>query len=157
MGIHPLIMFEPDPQRAHLAGEFGADHVFSGEVDHQRLIELSGRRGGGDVVFECSGTSPAINLALKYVRPGGIIVSVGVSRVPSEVMLRLAVTKEVNLRGAMAYTTEFQQAIDFLERGVISPKQLVSEIVPLQEIDSAFQRCLGKGKPLKILIEPNAP
>ena len=154
MGITPLVVIEPDPPRARLATEFGADHVFTKEVDRQFLENLFRVKGGSDVIFECSGTAPALNLSLEFVRPGGTGVLVGVSRVPLEVLRRSVVTKEINLLGALAYTTDFQQAIQFLERGVISPKELVSEIVPLKEIDAAFRRCLGQGKPLKVLVEP---
>ncbi len=154
MGINPLVVIEPDPRRAQIASDFGADHVFT-KIDRQFLQNLLGNRGGSDVIFECSGTAPAINLALELVRPAGTVVLVGVSRVPLEITVRTIVVKEINLLGALAYTTDFQRAIQFLERKVISPKELVSEIVPLNEIDTAFNRCLGQGKPLKVLIEPN--
>jgi 2-desacetyl-2-hydroxyethyl bacteriochlorophyllide A dehydrogenase len=155
MGISPLVVIEPDPPRARLATDFGADHVFTKEVDRQFLQNLFGVKGGSDVIFECSGTGLAISLGLELVRPRGKVVLVGVSRIPLEILMRPVVTKEIDLLGVLAYTTDFQQAIQILERGVISPKEFVTEIVPLKEIEAAFRRCLGQGKPLKVLIEPN--
>lgn len=155
MGIIPVVVIEPDRPRARLATDFGADHVFTKEIDRPFLQNLWGIKGGCDVVFECSGTAPAVNLALELVHPAGTVVLVGVSKAPLEVYLRSVVTKEINILGTLGSTTEFQQAIQFLERGVISPKELLTEIVPLKDIDLVFRRCLGQEKPLKVLIDPN--
>jgi len=155
MAITPLIVIEPDPIRAKIAKELGADHVLQKEINRSFLQKLLEIRGGSDVAFECSGTPPALNLALDLVRPAGTIVLVGVIRAPLDFMLRPIVVKEIKVLGSFGYTTEFQQAIEFLEKGVISAKNLVSEIVPLRDIELAFQRCLGSEKPLKVLVALN--
>lgn len=155
MGIGALIVIEPDQSRALLAAEFGADYVFAPDEDRPLLDNSFLIKGGSDVVFECSGSSQSINLALELVHPGGTVVMVGINRVPVDFLRRKAVFEEITLLGTLAYTTtEFEQAIQLLERGFISSKDFVSEIVSLKEIDSAFRRLLSHGRPLKVLIEP---
>ncbi len=154
MDISPLIVIEPDKSRASLVRNFGVDNVFMPDESHRFLSKSFPTKGGSDVVFECSGVPQAMNIALEVVRPGGTIVMVGVNRKPADILMLNAVTKEIILLGTLAYSTEFEQAIQLLEREFLSSKDFISDIVPLKEIDSAFSRLLSEGKPLKVLVEP---
>jgi threonine dehydrogenase-like Zn-dependent dehydrogenase len=80
-GVGPIAMLglSSDQARFELAREFGVDHIV--EVDRtdplQAVPDLIG--GPPDVVVETSGSSAAIQTAIKLVRRSGRVVAIGLS------------------------------------------------------------------------------
>ena len=79
-------------------------------------------------------------------RPGGI-----------EIPTTMAVLKEIELQGAIAYTKEeFKTCIDLISEKQIDVNKFVSKIVSLEEVQNAFvELTSGTSDKIKILIDPN--
>ena len=96
---------------------------------------------GFDKVIECCGNSPAVSNSLMAVKPGGKIVLVGVSLGTVTMPSIIAVTKELDIRGAIAYTAdEFKTCIDLMATKKIDVTKFLDEIVPLSDIQESFEK-----------------
>ena len=111
---------------------------------------------GFDVVIDCSGTTKAVESELMTVKPGGTIILVGVSPKPIEFASVIAVMKELTIKGAIAYTKEeFKNCISLMANKKIDVMKFVDDIVPLEEIQKAYERLTsGTDDAVKIMIDP---
>ncbi len=117
---------------------------------------LDKTNGGFDIVIECCGNAPAVGSALLSARPGGTVVLAGVSLGAITIPTAIAVTSELTLKGAIAYTKEeFQTVIDLMANKQINVAPFVSKIIRLEEVQEAFQELTsGTSDSIKILIDP---
>ena len=113
--------------------------------------------GGFDVVIECCGNSPAVSSAMMAVRPGGTVILVGVSLGTVTIPTAVAVTRELTLQGAIAYTVdEFKTCIDLIANKKIEVLKFVDDIVGLDGVQGAYERLTsGTDDAVKILVDPN--
>lgn len=79
MGASAVIGVEAVPARAELAGRMGADHVvdFTKSDPVSEILRLTGGRGV-DVAIEALGRQETFEAALRVLRPGGTLSSLGV-------------------------------------------------------------------------------
>ncbi len=105
-----------------------------------RLSELS--CGGFDVAFEAVGAADALETCVEAVKPGAKVVMIGNTVAPTiPFNMNRAVLKEVSLIGSVSCTRqEFTETIDLIACGLIKPEQYVSEIIPLEQLQHAFER-----------------
>jgi L-iditol 2-dehydrogenase len=92
-----------------------------------------------DVVYECSGDAQAIAQALQLLKPGGILVLVGITEAndiffPIHELRRKEITI-INIRRQVHCT---QKAIDLLDRGRINMDSIVTHRFSLEETQKAF-------------------
>ena len=69
----------------------------------------------------------------------------------------MAVMKELVLQGAIAYTyNEFKSCIDLIANKKIDVMKFVDDIVPLEQVQKAYERLTcGTDSAVKILVDPN--
>ena len=79
MGATTIIAVDRVPARLAMAKRMGADHVvdFSAVDPVEAILELTDGRGV-DVAIEALGTQPTFEAALRVLRPGGTLSSLGV-------------------------------------------------------------------------------
>jgi alcohol dehydrogenase len=79
MGASTIIGVEAIPARAEIARKLGADHIvdFSTVDPVHEILKLTGGRGV-DVAIEALGTQETFEAALRVLRPGGTLSSLGV-------------------------------------------------------------------------------
>ncbi len=121
----------------------------------QIMQELSG--GGFDIAFEVVGGGDTLNTCVEGLRPGGTIVMIGNSIEPLvEFNMNRAVLQEINLRGSVSCTRqEFEETIDLIASGAIDPEKYVTDVVPLEGLQQAFERLISKTDPvLKVVVKP---
>lgn len=112
---------------------------------------------GFDVVLECCGNSPAVSTSLMAVAPGGTVVLVGVSLGTVTMPSIVAVTKELTIKGAIAYDAEeFNTCIDLMATKKIDVLKFLDQIIPLSKIQNAFEELTsGKSSTVKIIVDHN--
>ena len=113
--------------------------------------------GGFDVVFEAVGASETLNTCIEAVKPGGEIVMVGNSITPEiAVNVNRLVLKEVKLHGSVSCTREeFTETIELIASGMIDAESYVTDILPLDNLQLAFERLTTENDPiLKAVIKP---
>ena len=78
MGAAQILVVDTDADRLKMSQRFGASTVFLAEGDVvQEILDFTNGRGV-DVAIEALGTQPTFENALRVLRPGGTLSSVGV-------------------------------------------------------------------------------
>lgn len=109
---------------------------------------------GFDVVCECSGAEPAAALALDAVRRGGRYVHVGIFGRPVTLDLDQLLYHEVTYTSGFASTPgSWQRAMALLDAGLISLDPLISDVVPLDQWERAFDATRA-GEGMKFVLDP---
>jgi L-idonate 5-dehydrogenase len=106
-----------------------------------------------DVAVEASGVAAGLDTCLRLVRRGGVVVQLGM--LPpgrSPFAGNLVVSREIELRGAFRFDTEFDDALALLAaEGAFDG--LVSAVVPVREAESAFALAADRGRSCKVLLD----
>ena len=91
------------------------------------------------------------------MKPGGKIIMIGNSIPPTiPFSMNRVVLQEIQLIGSVSCTQEeFTQTIDLIANGVIDPEKYVSDILPLDQLQTAFERLTSPNDPVvKLVIRP---
>jgi len=123
-------------------------------VDPNQDVASLWNNRGVTTVFECAGVSSTVELALNSVPRGGQVVLLGLSSSSASFTPLKFVREEIRLSGSIIYDhpTDFARTIALVEKGILSPKLIVSHTFPLQEIGRAIQLA-STGEHGKILLD----
>lgn len=156
-GASYVAVSEVNESRAKRAVELGVadEYILANDKFGEVVAEKTGL--GFDKVIECCGNSGAVTSSLMAVKPGGHIVWVGVSMAPITIPSVVAVTHEVTMTGAIAYTKEeFKTCITLMEEKQIDVLKFMSKIVPLEKTQESYDELIGgKSDSIKIIVDPN--
>jgi threonine dehydrogenase-like Zn-dependent dehydrogenase len=127
-------------------------------VDWWHAWRLAERLGAGPkhpVIFECVGMPGVLESIIDGAPLFSRVVVVGVLVGSDQITPAMAINKELDLRFAFAYTPlEFRDTLHMLAEGKVDPSPLVTGVVGLEGVDSAFA-ALGRPEThAKILIDP---
>lgn len=148
-----VAVIELDPGRRALARELGLTTVDPGEIDPGAWVADWTDGAGADVVFEVAGAAAAIRTATSLAKVRGTVVVVAIHPEPRPVDLQRVFWRELRILGARVYQrTDFEEAVRLIAAGVIPAGQLITEIVPLNAVQSAFEK-LETGAALKVLVD----
>jgi len=153
-----VIVLEPSPERRKIAKEmYGAKHVIdpSKEDPVKRVMELTNGLGVTKIV-ECSGSISGIALTVDIIAVDGKIALTGHSlgtKVPIE--LGKIIWTQATILGSCGAPYFMQKTIDFLSRGIVDFKKIITHRFPIEDALEAFKLGLG-GKAGKILIYPDS-
>lgn len=151
-----LIAVAKHPEQRRFASELGADIVVEPKETRRAVRRATGSlevgsalAGGADVVIDCVGTQSSVTEDLAVVRPGGVVVLVGM---PSTVTVDLTPLwhRQVNLRGSYAYGTEpggrrtFEMAFELVAEARLG--RLVSALYPLDRYREAIDHAANAGR-----------
>lgn len=157
-GASNVVLTETNPKRGEKAVKLGVADKWYNALEEKMVPELiASTNGGFDVVIECVGNSAAVNSAITMVKPGGIVVLVGVATDAIPTYTVMAVMKELILQGAIAYTyNEFKSCIKLIADKKIDVKKFIDDIVPLEMAQKSYERLTsGDDEAVKILVDPN--
>ena len=93
---------EPAVKRREIAVSQGADAVFdptSQNVDIPEAVRDATGGRGADVVFECAGIQPTLDLALQVVRRRGTLVNIAGWKKPPTFDMNTVTFKEIVVTG----------------------------------------------------------
>ena len=108
-------------------------------------------------MFEAVGLGSTLDLAINSVKPGGKVIVIGNSITPTvQFNMNKLVLNEVQLIGSVSCTrVEFEETIDLISKGIISPENYVTDILPLDKLQTAFERLIDENDPaLKMVVKP---
>lgn len=106
-----------------------------------------------DLAIEASGSAAGLDTCLRAVRRGGTVVQLGM--LPpgmSPFAGNLVVSREIELRGALRFDAEFDEAIGLLGREELFDA-LVSAVVPVEQADEAFALAGDRTRSCKVLLD----
>ena len=156
-GASYVAITETNKARGEKAVDLKVADEYYDATDKDLVSKLMAKTNGGfDVVIECVGNGAAVNSALSLVKPGGIVVLVGVATDAVPTYTVMAVMKELVVQGAIAYTyNEFKSCIDLISRKQVDVLKFVDDIVPLERVQEAYERLTsGTDAAVKILVDP---
>jgi threonine dehydrogenase-like Zn-dependent dehydrogenase len=158
------------PFQAEAARRLGATEVISaarGEDYFKVIAERTGARiykpkigkrvlvGGVDRTFECVGSDPGIDDALRLTGTGGTVVLVGIPGITSGVDWTPVFAHELRVKAAINYNhaeswkgetwKTFDLALDLMKRREVDLGWMVSHRYPLDEYDRALRALERKG------------
>lgn len=145
-GASQVFVSEVNAVRRALAVQLGAEEVF----DPSRASleeEILRRTGFGvDVAFECAGARSTFHEAIQSVRGAGQVIIVSLSWEPVYCLPVDWVAREVEIKAVYGSRAgEWPVAMALLERRKIQVQPLISKVIPLDDIQGAFQELLRPG------------
>jgi 2-desacetyl-2-hydroxyethyl bacteriochlorophyllide A dehydrogenase len=153
-GAAAVLVSEPVVAKHALARRFGADVVIDPTAEELREAALRLTEGRGfDAVIEASGNMRAARQALELAGKGATVVLGAVYPDDAELPVRPfdLYARELTLRGSWISPYSFSRSMGLL--GSLDVEPLISEILPLDEIETAFE-LHKQGNAVKILIRP---
>lgn len=139
---------------ADVAAASGARHV-RGYLGNEILL------GGFDRVFDTVGNDRSLHDALRWVRPRGDVVLMGINFDPGHVDYSPVWAREVRLTGINCHATEadgrssFDIAADLLRAGAVDPARIITHRFPIARWRDAVRTFLDKAdsRAIKIVLE----
>ncbi|MGW2729416.1 L-idonate 5-dehydrogenase [Streptomyces sp. NPDC001494] len=109
--------------------------------------------GGFDVAVEASGAPAGLRGCVERARRGGTVVLLGLLP-PGEIGLlgNVTVTRELELRGAFRFDTEFDEALTLLTEG-LHVEPAVTHVFPLEGSAAAFAVARDRTVASKVLLD----
>ncbi len=157
-GAGKIIVMEISSRKCGIAQEMGADITLNPLSEDQNLREqiFSLTDGiGADLVFDCAGVPFSFQNSINYVKSGGQVIVVGINDKEVPINPFMLVLWEVEMKGVLGYYDEFKYVIEFLDQKRLNTKSLVSDIIPLFDLESkGFKRLLASRDEIKILVRP---
>lgn len=145
-----------DAARLALAQQLGADHVVDVERDDaSQLVRELTNGDGADVVYECSGAGPAAQQLLTLVRRAGQYAQIGLFGRPVAWDLDQVCYKELRVSGSNASVpSAWRRALALLQSGAVRTAPLVSNLLPLDEWQQAFD-AFEQRSGVKLVLQPS--
>lgn len=105
-----------------------------------------------DVVIEAAGVTTAIEQSLQLVKPGGVMIALGITCDPVTFIPIHLVRNEITLYGTIIYTlADFAEAAALLQDPAFNVEPIISKFVGLQKYQEAFDDALS-GNYAKIVL-----
>lgn len=136
---------DPLAEHLELAREMGADATF--QIGAGNEPEPS----SFDPIYEASGAPSGFSAAIGLAAPGGRIALLGLPKPEYPVSTTQIVRKELTVMGSMIYTDEFPRVLKLLGSGKIDPTPLISNMIGLDDLDSAIRNFNAPDR-FKILV-----
>jgi L-iditol 2-dehydrogenase len=150
-----VIAAEPNPSRADLARQLGAEEVVDPTADGflDTVMELTGGRGA-DVVLEASGQPAAMAATLEVAGLNARLVNIGIDvgrSAPAQ--LGLIQSKQLQIRGSIGSPGVWPQTLRFLARTGMDLSPMVTRRFTLDEAPDAYTAARQTGENIKVHIE----
>lgn len=133
-----------------VARRVGADRTIDVAEDAASLAAYGADKGTFDVQFECSGNDLAVAGGIEVLRPGAMLVQLGLSGSEMRVPMNAVTAKEITIRGSFRFHAEFALAVDFLNRRRVDLAPLVTGGYPVEEAVAAFEAATDRRRSMKV-------
>lgn len=153
-GAGPITVVEKQPGRLALARSLGATHTLAAGPEMADALRDQQPHGFGMVV-DATGVPKVVEQGFDYLRPRGQMWMFGVAPMGVQIQLEpyRVFKNDWTIIGSFALCYTFQEAIAWLESGVVDVSQLVSHQVPLDEFAPVFHQ-FAAGQTLKVQLIP---
>ena len=143
-----------DGERLAIARGLGfATRNVADPADRAALDEM-GRARLVDAILECAGAAPSVAAALRWLRPGGRLVQIGLISGDVAVPFGEIVTRELSISAGFGSSPRaWRRAVRLVESGVVDLTPLVSHVFALRDHVAAFERFAARDG-LKTIFDP---
>lgn len=135
-----LIALGTNEYNMRLAAEYGADAVLNArEPNIVEQIRALTDGLGCDVYIECAGVPASVETGVAALRKRGRMMIYGVYTALAAIDLNeIGQNKELTITGGHLSPGMMPYVIDCLARGRIHPEKMVTDILPLEDVDAAM-------------------
>ncbi|KAF7305982.1 GroES-like protein [Mycena chlorophos] len=127
----------------------------------ESVLRKFGQPDGFDVVFECTGAEPCIQMSVHAACVGGKVTLIGMGSRNVLLPISAAATREVDLVGSFRYAHTYPEALELLSSGKLGAvHKLITHRFSLSETQKAFE-LLSRGRDedgrmvLKVIVGPD--
>ena len=107
---------------------------------------------GADVVFEASGSAKAFDGLFDLVRPGGVVVLVGLPVDAVRFDVPGAISREVRIETVFRYANVFDRALELIASGKVDLKPLITGTYAFEDSVAAFERA-AEARPTDVKLQ----
>ncbi|MFF1383037.1 L-idonate 5-dehydrogenase [Arthrobacter sp. NPDC058288] len=147
-GAARIVAVDMHPKPLEIAAAVGADEVLAaGDAEAIAAVEA-------DVVIESSGNHHGLASAIQGATRGGTVVMVGLlPSGPQPVLISLAITRELELKGSFRFNDEIDNVIAALADGTLFVDPVVTHEYPLERGIEAFEVARKSAESGKVLLD----
>lgn len=152
-GAATIIAVEPNPRRLEKAGKFGADILIDPIHDDTRAILDAHGIACINRVIDCAGRTDTAEYSVEYAGRGATVMIFGLTGPDDEMRLKpfQLFQKELTIKGSFVNPDAFERAGRLLAQGVVNVRDIITDVVELDDIAGAFESRLY-AKNGKVLI-----
>ncbi|MEM6465031.1 MAG: L-idonate 5-dehydrogenase [Pseudomonadota bacterium] len=150
-GAVEIVATDVTPFTLEMARQVGADSTHNVAEDGNALTRYEDQKGHFDVLFECSGVAAALASAVPALRPGAVVMQLGLGgdmTLPMQAMT----AKEIELRGSFRFHEEFFTAVEMMQAGRLDVRPLITHALPLENAVAAFTLASDRSQAIKAQI-----
>lgn len=166
-GAAKVIGVDVVESRLELAKSYGADATFmpsrrpaeTDPIEHAGAVAAQLKKeldigDGADVVLECSGAEPCVQLGVYAAKPGGTIVQAGMGKEVVAFPITTVCTQGLTVKGSIRYLAGcYPAAIDLISKGKIDVKPLITHRFNFEQSEEAFELVRqGRSDVFKVMI-----
>ena len=134
-----------------IARQNGADSTVNVGQAPERMAAYEASKGYFDLLFECTGVAQALANGIAALRPGGIVVQLGLGG-DMQIPVQTMTAKEIQLRGSFRFHDEFFTGVELMQRSLIDVKPLITHTVALDDSEGGFQLASDRNQAVKVQI-----
>ncbi len=150
-GAAEIVAMDLSDFTLRIASANGADRGINVAENPEGLGEYQSGKGYFDVLFECTGAAPALSGGIAALRPGGVIVQIGLGG-DMTVPVQAITAKELQLRGAFRFHDEFFDGVTLMRKGLIDVKPLITHTLGLENAVDAFELASDRTQAMKAQV-----
>ncbi|GAB3053090.1 zinc-dependent alcohol dehydrogenase family protein [Virgibacillus ainsalahensis] len=157
-GASSVVAVDLNETKLKQAKELGATAVFNSK-DEDVIEQIREATGGGlDYVFETAGAVPAMEVAYGITKRGGTTITTGLPHPEHHFSFPYVslTAEEKTLKGSYVGSCvpdkDIPHYIHLFKQNRLQVDKLVTEIIPLEEINAGFNK-LAKGESSRIIIK----
>ncbi len=150
-GAAEIVVTDVTDRPFALARALGAHTTLNIAADKDALVPFARDKGAFDVLFECSGNERALTGAFDALRPGGIIVQVGLGGTFT-LPINVLVAKEFELRGTFRFHEEFALAASLIGQRRVDVRPLITATLPYARAVEAFELASDRNQAMKVQL-----
>ena len=155
-GAGRVIISEVNEPRRQFVESMGIETINPTQTDPMDLMREVTGGGGFDMVYDTSGAKSATPQMPDLTRCGGKMMSLNLSGDKYEFIIGKVSFKEITLIGNRLYSQEdFEGGVRFVEENwrKLHLDRMVSDILPLSDIDKAINMMINGDNLCKIIID----
>jgi len=139
-GASRIYMTDKINARVHMAQRAGAD--WAGNPDTENVVEAITREEPEllDAVFECSGDQAAMDQAVQLLKPGGMLLLIGIPGAQNRVSfdINLLRRKEIRIQNVRRQNQCVQRAIDLIADGAVDVDGMITHHLSFAQTQEGF-------------------
>ena len=156
-GAGRIIAADPMPEKRALAIKLGATDVVDAMADDAAAQIQALTKGGVDHAIEAVGRPASGELAVKSLKRGGTATILGMMPLQHSVGLSaMDLLSGKKLQGAIMggnrFPVDIPRLVDFYLRGLLDLDSIISETIPLSQINAGFDKMRGGASARSVIL-----